>query len=193
MKLNIQGIEDFLLLWIQKPEILPTVAFIGLPEDHILNQEKYVKTIVDEYKILSLTVQEPLTKKSIPLIISNKFSFLPDPTTYVGTSKKDAEILQKFSLTPSNHSELDHKTAVEQYKKLGVDIYQASHHLRDWLVSRQRYWGSPIPIIHCTQCGTVPVPDNHLPVELPTFKGLIEKGSSILTENDEWLKCSCPK
>ncbi|HEY5848635.1 MAG TPA: leucine--tRNA ligase [Microlunatus sp.] len=70
-----------------------------------------------------------------------------------------------------------------------------TYRLRDWLLSRQRYWGCPIPIIHCERCGEVPVPDDQLPVELPYLKGtdLAPKGTSPLAAADEWVNVSCPE
>ncbi|MEY5024187.1 MAG: hypothetical protein RL569_1100, partial [Actinomycetota bacterium] len=66
--------------------------------------------------------------------------------------------------------------------------------LRDWLISRQRYWGTPIPIIHCDSCGEVPVPQNQLPVELPDSAGLdlSPKGTSPLGAASDWVNVSCP-
>ena len=67
--------------------------------------------------------------------------------------------------------------------------------LRDWLLSRQRYWGTPIPIIHCPDCGEVPVPDEQLPVTLPDLRGeaLSPKGVSPLASAADWVNVECPK
>jgi leucyl-tRNA synthetase len=69
-----------------------------------------------------------------------------------------------------------------------------SWRLRDWLVSRQRYWGTPIPIIHCSKCGTVPVPKRDLPVMLPPLDPSIKgQTGNPLDKIDEWVNCMCPK
>jgi leucyl-tRNA synthetase len=65
--------------------------------------------------------------------------------------------------------------------------------LRDWCISRQRYWGCPIPLIHCDQCGTVPVPAEDLPVRLPYIENYRPQGHSPLAEATEWLHTSCPR
>ena len=65
--------------------------------------------------------------------------------------------------------------------------------LRDWLVSRQRYWGAPIPIVHCEQCGLVPVPEDQLPVLLPEIADYAPKGQSPLEAATDWVETKCPQ
>ena len=86
------------------------------------------------------------------------------------------------------------EAAIELVESKGVGKRAKSFRLRDWLISRQRYWGTPIPIIHCDSCGEVPVPQDQLPVELPDSAGLdlSPKGTSPLGAAQDWVNVSCP-
>ncbi|MEY4109246.1 MAG: hypothetical protein RJB35_560 [Actinomycetota bacterium] len=83
----------------------------------------------------------------------------------------------------------------KQLEADGLGKSARNYRLRDWLVSRQRYWGTPIPIVHCDKCGEVAVPDSQLPLLLPDAKGLDlkPKGQSPLAAATEWVNTKCPK
>jgi leucyl-tRNA synthetase len=74
----------------------------------------------------------------------------------------------------------------------GKGHVSVNYRLRDWLLSRQRYWGCPIPIIHCERCGIVPVPEADLPVVLPDVADYAPKGRSPLAAAEDWVNVSCP-
>jgi leucyl-tRNA synthetase len=84
---------------------------------------------------------------------------------------------------------------IEILSERGFGDSAISYRLRDWLLSRQRFWGTPIPIIHCPSCGEVPVPEEQLPVVLPDLRGadLAPKGVSPLAAATEWVNVACPK
>ncbi|CEA08191.1 Leucine--tRNA ligase [Arthrobacter saudimassiliensis] len=85
--------------------------------------------------------------------------------------------------------------AIAMLERQGTGEKYVNFRLRDWLVSRQRFWGAPIPIIHCPDCGEVPVPDDQLPVRLPdNLRGeaLAPKGTSPLASAEDWVNVSCP-
>ena len=85
------------------------------------------------------------------------------------------------------------KQAITQHgSESGWAQAKVTYRLRDWLISRQRYWGCPIPIVHCPDCGAVAVPRDELPVELPRGIDLSGKGGSPLSQQEDWVNVPCP-
>ncbi|WP_124976833.1 leucine--tRNA ligase, partial [Aphanothece sacrum] len=85
------------------------------------------------------------------------------------------------------------KTAIIEYaEKEGYGKARIQYRLRDWLISRQRYWGCPIPVVHCPSCGSIAVPDADLPVKLPENVEFTGRGTSPLAKLEDWINVSCP-
>ncbi|MDG9923874.1 MULTISPECIES: leucine--tRNA ligase [unclassified Pseudomonas] len=135
---------------------------------------------------------------------ANKYG-LPIKQVYAGEGKDyDASTWQawygdKEGLTTLNSGKYDGKNFSEAFDAIVADLEASAHgarktqfRLRDWGISRQRYWGCPIPIIHCPSCGDVPVPDDQLPVVLP--EDVVPDGAgSPLAKMPEFYSCTCPK
>lgn len=85
------------------------------------------------------------------------------------------------------------KTISDYLEKEKSGSGTVQYHLHDWSISRQRYWGTPIPVIYCEKCGMVPVPEKDLPVELPYNVDYAPKGKPPLATDEEWLNVTCPK
>ena len=119
---------------------------------------------------------------------------LEDPNTSGVATSGDGKVINSGSITGLSKDEAITKIIKElESKKVGKAT--KNYRLRDWLISRQRFWGTPIPIVHCDKCGLVPVPKDQLPVELPDAKGLDlkPKGSSPLGAAKDWVNVKCPK
>ena len=116
-----------------------------------------------------------------------------DPSATGIATGGDGELVNSGSLNGLSKDEAIKKITQELAAK-GLGKGAKNYRLRDWLISRQRFWGTPIPIIHCPKCGEVAVPEAQLPVELPSAKGLDlkPKGASPLGALDEWVNVKCP-
>ncbi|HEY0952624.1 leucine--tRNA ligase [Nocardioides sp.] len=118
-----------------------------------------------------------------------------DPaTTYVATSG-DGTYVNSGALDGITDKASGIRTIIEKLEADGSGTGTVNFRLRDWLLSRQRYWGVPIPIVHCDACGEVAVPYEQLPLELPELRGadLKPKGVSPLAAAEEWVNVDCPQ
>ncbi|MEX0429687.1 leucine--tRNA ligase [Nocardioides sp. DS6] len=114
--------------------------------------------------------------------------------TYVATVG-DGTYVNSGSLDGLTDKAAGIRAIIEKLEADGRGSGTVNFRLRDWLLSRQRFWGAPIPVIHCPSCGEVPVPDDQLPVVLPDLKGadLKPKGVSPLAAAEEWVNVACPQ
>jgi leucyl-tRNA synthetase len=133
-------------------------------------------------------------KHGIPIrvVIQNPEKTLDASTMTEAYVEETGELVNsgKFSgLTPKAAKE----KIADFVESDGIGSRKVNYRLRDWGVSRQRYWGTPIPVVYCGSCGTVPVPYNELPVILPEDVPFTGKGGSPLKESDSFRKAACPK
>uniref|UniRef100_A0A670Z3H5 leucine--tRNA ligase n=1 Tax=Pseudonaja textilis TaxID=8673 RepID=A0A670Z3H5_PSETE len=167
--------------------------------------------------LTSVTAMNLLTNQEIPVVISEKSEFEGCLDLKIGIpciSPDDAEVAKKMGLAFAevietfpdgsqrliNSGEFTGMTRekalnaiTQQAKNKNIGGFLTSNKLKDWLISRQRYWGTPIPIIHCQNCGTVPVPYDDLPVQLPNIISFKEKEVSPLLSISHWVNCPCPR
>ena len=116
-----------------------------------------------------------------------------DPSISGVAALKEGTMVNSGSLNGLNKDDATDKVLGELEAK-GLGNRARNYRLRDWLVSRQRYWGTPIPIVHCDKCGEVAVPADQLPLTLPDAKGLDlkPKGQSPLAAATDWVNTKCP-
>uniref|UniRef100_A0A0B7AFM5 leucine--tRNA ligase n=1 Tax=Arion vulgaris TaxID=1028688 RepID=A0A0B7AFM5_9EUPU len=171
--------------------------------------------IYDKGAVLPVTAVHPFTGDNLKVIVRHEKDMYPNRDVMLAIpciSKEDKITADRLNIPYRDVLDLESdllrdseelsglsreealKYASKKAAALGIGGEKINESLNDWLVSRQRYWGTPIPIIHCKKCGSVPVPYEDLPVELPDTKLLISKGSrSPLADNENWVNVSCPK
>jgi leucyl-tRNA synthetase len=170
---------------------------------------------------LGRTVTNPVNGEQIPMYVAD-YVLMEYGTGAImavpGHDERDYAFAKKFGLEirrvietggelpdPSdgpmvNSGQFDGKHNREAYKEIvgwleseGRGKETVNYRLRDWLLSRQRYWGCPIPVVHCEKDGLVPVPEDQLPVELPDIEDYAPKGKSPLAAATDWVNTTCPK
>ena len=118
----------------------------------------------------------------------------PDPAETFAATPGDGTYVNSGELDGLTDKVTGIRSIVARLEEQGTGRGAVNFRLRDWLLSRQRFWGPPIPIVHCDECGEVAVPDDQLPVELPDLRGadLKPKGVSPLAAAEDWVNVPCP-
>jgi len=169
---------------------------------------------------LGRTVTNPATGEQIPMFVAGYVLMEYGTGAVMGVPAhdgRDYEFAQAFQLPIRrviecgdlpctgdgpmvNSGRFDGMNSREAYEQIadwleseGTGRRSVNYRLRDWLLSRQRYWGCPIPMVYCETDGLVPVPDDRLPVELPDVEDFSPKGKSPLATAEEWVNTDCPK
>jgi leucyl-tRNA synthetase len=128
----------------------------------------------------------------IRIVIQNPEGTLTEESMTLAYTEEAGHLIHSDSFSGLSPAEAKEKIAVHlETQRLGKRT--VNYRLRDWGISRQRYWGTPIPIIYCNSCGTVPVPYEDLPVKLPPDVPLTGKGGSPLSEHKAFSRTTCPK
>ena len=128
------------------------------------------------------------TKFNLPIIRTVQPPENFDGNAYLGDGQAiNSEFLDRLNVADAK------KRIIEWLEINNHGSKKINYRLRDWLISRQRYWGTPIPIIHCTDCGEIPVDEKDLPVELPYDVKFKSEGTSPLLSNEDFINVKCPK
>jgi len=179
----------------------------GLPEKTVV-ASPHLQALLEELEFKSEKVNIGFTRQRayeigvVSAINERLDKLMADPrlaelmNCTLETYRQEIESKDGFVVNSGKYNGMDYKEAVDtvaaDLKAKNLGDKQVQWRLRDWGVSRQRYWGCPIPIIHCDTCGSVPVPDDQLPVVLP--EDCVPDGSgNPLHKRPDFLNCTCPK
>lgn len=185
-----------------------------LAKMHTMTQiEREAADLEKEGKFIGKYVINPLTGKKMPIWIANYVLADYGTGAVMGVAAhddRDNDFAKKYDLEIIPVIDEDDKMInsgqfdgmnkdeafdkiIEKLEEMGKGNKKTNFRLRDWLISRQRYWGCPIPMIYCDDCGIVPVDERDLPVLLPTDVEFTGKGESPLASSKTFTQCTCPK
>ncbi|XP_047985060.1 leucine--tRNA ligase, mitochondrial [Leguminivora glycinivorella] len=181
-------------VWTSDPYKLIHGEFLLISRDNLIAQE------LNNQDGKLLKAINPITEAEIPVYISEDANYAEGRDVYLACPSVDEtdKVLAhkiKFCVKPTCSTiniARENKRAIDLAKSKDVGGHLVSSKLKDWLISRQRYWGTPIPIIHCPDCGPVPVPYDQLPLKLPKLD-YAETNSKSLADLHDWVNCKCPQ
>ena len=215
---KIKNSDKNIKVFTTRPDTLFGVTYLVLAPEHSLvkelisdisNKEEietYIKQVKEKtdiertdaksektgVQLKGISVINPANNEEVPLWIADYV--LADYGTGAvmavpAHDERDKQFSEKYNLSIKETVLHDKKEIIEKYGK-SITKFK----LRDWVFSRQRYWGEPIPVIHCEKCGMVPVPEKDLPVKLPKVENYkpTETGESPLASIDKWVNTKCP-
>lgn len=208
-----QVMKRTLTIFTCNPEYVCNASFIAVAPGSILDRIEFdcdsAVESNDVFKRLPLKAKNPFTGERLPIYVTDQVEYEEGMDCHLGIpgiSEMDRLFATAANIPISSPKEnIQQLNSVEDVnmsrghinrmaQKLGIGGYPCSSKLRDWLISRQRYWGTPIPIVYCKHCnGPQPVPYSELPVTLPEIERLSNRGKSPLLEATDWLNTKCPK
>uniref|UniRef100_A0AAZ3NPC9 leucine--tRNA ligase n=1 Tax=Oncorhynchus tshawytscha TaxID=74940 RepID=A0AAZ3NPC9_ONCTS len=192
LKVNGEETGETLAGYTSSPEAVFGAAYLSIvPSHRLLHGTSPVRSALERVLqtgrdcLTEVTAHNLFTGQELPLVISSKQEFEGHLDTVIGTW------MCVWFTGLSREVAFDSITQKAREREVGGHL--TSTKLRDWLISRQRYWGTPIPMVHCGFCGPVAVPEEQLPVTLPKLPSPTGKGASPLEHADDWISCTCPR
>ncbi len=193
MRIKFGDIEVFTT----RPDTLEGATFIAVSQNHPLLDKKYdfkTDTKEKEGKFTGKYATNPLTGKEIPVWAVNYVDLNYGTGAIMGVpahDERDREFATKYQIDIVDMK--PDSTLWKRIEKEGWGKKEINYHLRDWLISRQRYWGAPIPMIYCEKCKWQPVPEEDLPIKLPTDVDFLPHGESPIARSKSFQEgVTCP-